>query len=234
MSAKAVDLAIEGCVGRLMLRRRDTGNAFTGAMMEEFVDSVRRASSATDVLIIAGAGNDFCLGRDRNEPKGTRTPFDAFRLVTAVNASLSDYPGIVITLIQGRAFGFGVGLVMRSDIAIAGANARFALDEIKLGIPPMFIMAEILDHLTPKIAFDMIMSSREVDAHEALAVGIASRIVPDAELDAAGERLARELSGRNRDVIFASKRYLKSIRQMPAAARPAYALVEQTGFALGT
>jgi enoyl-CoA hydratase/carnithine racemase len=232
MPARTIDVHIEGRVGRLTLRRPDAGNAFTGAMMVQFADAMRQAHGATDVVTIAAEGDDFCLGRDRTEPKGSHTPFDAFRAVTAVNASLADYPGLILSLIQGRAFGFGVGLAMRTDIAIAAADARFALDEVKSGIPPMFIMAEILDHLPPKIAFDMIMSSREVDAREALEIGLVSRIVGAAELNAAGDELARQLSTRDPAVILASKQYLKSIRRVPADARASYALVAQTEFAL--
>jgi enoyl-CoA hydratase/carnithine racemase len=230
MAAQLVDLAIQSRIARLTLQRPAAANAFTAQMMAEFLDAATRAASEADILVISAAGEDFTLGRDRNEPR-SGTPFEAFKLITDLNAALGAFPGIVVTLVRGRAFGFGVGIVMRSDIALAAENARFALDEVKLGIAPMFIMAEILEHLTPKSALDIVLSSREFGAEEAKEMGLVSRVLPGAALPGAAEDLVRELASRDAAVLRASKRYLASVRALPPAARGAYALVEQTRFA---
>jgi enoyl-CoA hydratase/carnithine racemase len=135
-------------------------------------------------------------------------------------------------VVRGRAFGLGVGLVMRSDLAIAASDAQFALDEVKLGIPPMFIMEEIVDHLPSKRALDIILTSREFGADEALQIGLLSRVVPAEQLEAAAEDLVETLRGRDHSIILACKRYLRTVAKMPADARAAYALVEQTQFAM--
>jgi len=123
-----------------------------------------------------------------------------------------------------------VGLIIRSDIAIAAEDARFALDEVKLGIPPMFIMAEIAEHLAPKSSLDIILSSREFGAAEAKEMGLLSRVVPRNELEPAAEDLVKILRERDAAVLRESKRYLASVGRLPPAARAAYALVEQTRF----
>jgi methylglutaconyl-CoA hydratase len=225
-----VDLKIENRIARLTLKRPG-GNAFSSEMLTQFRAVLERASTEADILVIGAAGEDFSLGRDRQEPKAGGTPFDAFKLITEVNTALADFPGVAVALAQGRAFGFAVGLIMRCDIAIASEDARFALDEVKLGISPMFIMAEILEHLSRKRALDIVLSSREFGADEAREMGLVSRVVPAARLAASGEELVRELSSRDPAVLLASKRYLGEVRQLPAAARAAYALVEQTRFA---
>jgi enoyl-CoA hydratase/carnithine racemase len=230
MTAQPVDLAIEGRIARLTLQRPGAGNAFTSQMMSDLLAAVTRAAAEADILVMAGAGEDFSVGRDREEPK-RGAPFDAFRLITDLNAALAAFPGIAVSLVRGRAFGFGVGLVMRSDIALAADDARFALDEVKLGIAPMFIMAEILGHLAPKRALDIVLSSREFGAAEAQEMGLVSRVMPRERLQADAEALVRELASRDPAVLRASKRYLASVRELPAAARGAYALVEQTRFA---
>jgi enoyl-CoA hydratase/carnithine racemase len=230
MAAQLVDLAIQSRIARLTLQRPAAANAFTTQMMAEFLDAVTRAASEADILLILAAGEDFTLGRDRNEPR-SGTPFEAFKLLTDLNAALDAFPGIVVTLVRGRAFGFGVGIVMRSDIALAADDARFALDEVKLGIAPMFIMAEILEHLTPKSALDIVLSSREFGAEEAKEMGLVSRVLPGEALPGAAEELVRELASRDAAVLRASKRYLASVRALPPAARGAYALVEQTRLA---
>lgn len=230
MTAQAVELTIASRVARLVLQRAAAGNAFTSRMMSDFLAMVTRASAEADILVVSGAGADFSVGRDREEPK-TGAPFDAFRLITDLNAALAAFPGIAVALVRGRAYGFGVGIVMRSDIALAADDARFALDEVKLGIPPMFIMAEILGHLPPKSALDIVLSSREFGAAEAKEMGLVSRVLPAGRMQAAGEELVRELASRDPAVLRAAKRYLGAVRDLPAAARGAYALVEQTRFA---
>jgi enoyl-CoA hydratase/carnithine racemase len=230
MAAQLVDLAIQGRIARLTLQRPAAANAFTTQMMAQFLGAATRASSDADILVISAAGEDFTLGRDRNEPR-SGTPFEAFKLITDLNAALGAFPGIALTLVRGRAFGFGVGIVMRSDIALAADDARFALDEVKLGIPPMFIMAELLGHLPPKSALDIVLSSREFGAGEAKEMGLVSRVLPAERMQAAAEELVRELASRDPAVLRASKRYLASVRELPPAARGAYALVEQTRFA---
>ena len=183
------------------------------------------------VIILTGEGADFTIGRDRKEPK-SGAPFDAFRYINAVNQAMAAFPGIIVASVRGRAHGLGVGLAMRSDIAIAADDARFALDEVSHGIPPMFIMEAIVDHLAPKHALDIILSGREFGAEEALKIGLLSRVVPAASLDATVGTFAKELAGRDRAVVRACKGYLRKIVSVPRDARSAFALVEQTEFAM--
>jgi enoyl-CoA hydratase/carnithine racemase len=200
-------------------------------MARQFGEAVREAADKCDILVIKGAGEDFTVGRDRHEPK-SGSPFDAFRTVSALNQALVSFPGIVVTSVRGRAHGLGVGLIMRSDIAIASETAQFGLDEVAHGIPPMFIMEEIVEHLPSKAAYDVVLSGRPFGAQEALQMGLLSRVVSDRELDTAVAELVRTLQSRDRKVVLACKRYMRAVRKLPVEARPAFALVEQTEFAM--
>ena len=218
-------------VGEITIARAAAGNAFTADMVRQLRDAFDGAALITDVLTLTGDGADFTVGRDRQEPR-TEAPFDAFLGIGELNKIIAAYPGILIAAIRGRAFGLGVGLVMRSDLALAADDARFALDEVKLGFPPMFIMEEIIEHLPPKNALDIVLSSREFGADEALKMGLISRVVPTSQLDAVTRELAATLHERDCRVILACKRYFRAASKMPADARSAFALVEQTKFAL--
>lgn len=218
-------------LARIAFARPGEGNAFTGDMIRQLRDAVRDCDTRADILTLAGEGADFTVGRDRKEPMSA-PPFDAFSLITDLNESLSNFRGIVISAVRGRAFGLGVGLIMRSDLAIASEDAVFALDEVKLGIPPMFVMAAIVDHMAPKRALDVILTSREFHASEALDIGLLSRVVPASDLEASADALVSELRTRDREVLRACKRYLNAVKNMPVEARPAHALIEQTRFAL--
>ena len=226
-----IDFAIENRVARLVLQRPSASNAFTGEMLSQLLAALTRAANEADILAISAAGNDFSLGRDRQDAKAGPPPFEAFKLITDVNAALSGFPGIAVCSVQGRAFGFALGIVMRSDVALAAEDARFMLDEVKLGIPPMFIMAEISEHLAPKSALDIVLSSREFGAAEAKEMSLVSRVVPSRDLKHETDRLLKELGSRDAEVLKASKRYFASVRKLPAESRSAYALVEQARFA---
>jgi enoyl-CoA hydratase/carnithine racemase len=224
-----IDLAIESRTARLVLQRPSASNAFTTEMLSQLLAALQRAAGEADILAISAAGADFSLGRDRQDAKTGGPPFEAFKLITDVNAALSSFPGIALCSVHGRAFGLAVGMVMKSDIALAAADARFMLDEVKVGIAPMFIMAEISEHLAPKAALDMVLSSREFGAAEAREIGLVSRVVTD--LRGEMESLLKDLRLRDPEVLKASKRYFSSVRKLAPEARSAYALVEQTRFA---
>jgi enoyl-CoA hydratase/carnithine racemase len=219
-----------GGVATLTFASGKDGNPVSRAILTDLTRALSAVADAT-VVVIAGDGRDFTIGRDRSEPK-LDDPFHNFALVTAVNEALAALPGIVIAAVRGRAHGFGVGLVLRADLAVAAASTHFWLDEVKLGIPPMFIMEQMLRHLPPKQALDIVLTSREFSAAEALSMGLVSRVVEDDALDAEVGALAAELSGRAPDVLMVVKRYLRTVDAMPSDASNAYALLEQTRFAL--
>jgi enoyl-CoA hydratase/carnithine racemase len=223
---------VEDRVGTIVIERASAGNAFTGEMVRQLGEIIRRAVEEADIVTLAGAGADFTIGRDRQEPK-SGSPFDAFRNINALNKAIAEFPGVLIAGVKGRAFGLGVGLIMRSDIAIAAADARFALDEVKIGIPPMFIMEQILEHLPAKRAFDFILMGGEFGAKEALQIGLVSRVVGSDNVDGTVREFVATLRSRDRRVVLACKRYLRAVDKMPPEARSAYALVEPTQFAMG-
>jgi enoyl-CoA hydratase/carnithine racemase len=227
-----LEFSVSDRVGNITVRRPEAGNAFTGEMARKLGEIMRQAAQEADIVTLSGEGSDFTIGRDRHEPK-SGTPFDTFSHISAVNQAIAAFPGILITRVRGRSFGLGVGLVMRSDIAIAAEDTRFALDEVAHGIPPMFIMEEMVEHLAPKQALDVILSSREFGAEEALRMGLVSRVVPGAALDQTFSDFVATLRSRDRSVVLACKRYMRSVKKMPVEARPAFALVEQTQFAMG-
>ena len=224
-----IELDINGRTGQITFSRPTEGNAFTGAMALQFQQALNQAAGKADVLILSGEGTDFTIGRDRNEPKAG-SPYDAFSKVSAVNKAMAAFPGIIIAAVQGRAFGLGVGLTMRSDIAIASADARFKLDEVSHGIPPMFIMEAIVDHLAPKRALDIVLSGMEFGAEEALDMGLLSRLVPAGSFKSAVANLVAELASRDPSVVLACKRYIHQVAALPREARSAFALVEQAQF----
>jgi enoyl-CoA hydratase/carnithine racemase len=218
-------------IGRLVIDRPDAGNAFTTEMARQFRLALEAAADGADIVVMTGAGPDFTVGRDRKEPR-SGTPFDSFSAVSAMNQAIASFPGVLVAAVRGQVHGLGVGLVMRSDLAIGATDAEFLLDEVELGIPPMFIMEEMVEHLAPKQIFDLILTSRAFDADRALQLGVLSRVVAPADLESEVEKVVAILHQRDRHVVLACKRYLRAVGKLPRDARPAFALVEQTQFAM--
>jgi methylglutaconyl-CoA hydratase len=88
---------------------------------------------------------------------------------------------------QGAAYGGGVGLLCVCDVALAVDTARFGLTETKLGLIPATIGPYVLARVGEAMARRVFMSARIFDAAEAMALGIAARVVAPRELDAAVE-----------------------------------------------
>jgi enoyl-CoA hydratase/carnithine racemase len=219
---------VKGRVARVTILRAEEGNAMTAEMVRKLRDIFRELSDAT-IVTLTGDGADFCLGRDRHEAK-SGSPFDAFNLVNDLNAAASELQGILVSAVRGRAYGLGVGLVMRSDLALASSDATFALDEVKHGIPPMFIMSAISDHLAPKHALNAVLTSRAFDANTALQMGLVSEVAPAASFETSFNRLVADLESRDPQVLLACKRYFRTIGSVPGHARGAVALAEQAMF----
>src|SRR3546814_8451081 len=108
--------------------------------------------------------------------------YDAFRRL----------PVPVLTLVQGRALGFGCAMVGASDVAIAAASARFALPEMKHGIPPTLAISALVPRVAAKTVADLIYSAEEIDASSAFAAGLLSRVVQDVALRSVETRVGEE------------------------------------------
>src|SRR3546814_4172776 len=103
-------------------------------------------------LVLRGRGKDFCHGRVGGKGDRPPTAFAAHERIMGPILGVYDafrrLPVPVLTLVQGRALGFGCAIVGASDVAIAAASARFALPEMKHGIPPTFAISA----LVPRVA----------------------------------------------------------------------------------
>jgi enoyl-CoA hydratase/carnithine racemase len=101
-----ITFKIEDRVGAVVIDRPAAGNPVTGAMVRRLGEIIESAAPDADIITLTGAGADFTIGRNRQEPK-SGSPFDVFGTVAALNAAIADFPGILITGVRGRAFGLG-------------------------------------------------------------------------------------------------------------------------------
>ena len=219
---------------RITLDRPSRGNVVTPEMMLDLPGAIAAVGPRHKAVVLRGTGADFCLGREPGPIPGGRTDtaFNAHAAVMgpilAVYRAARQCPVPLIAAVQGRAHGFGCGLVGVCDIALAADDSQFALPEMDKGIPPTLVMSALAD-VNRKTLVDMVYSCATVDAAAALAAGIVSRCVPAAGLDAALDELLERLRGYDAAQI----RFIKGFAGKPGHVDPD-TLSDLAGYTLAT
>ena len=122
----------------------------------------------------------------------------------------------MIAKLQGYAFGVGLELALACDFRIAADDVELALPEVKLGMIPGSGGTQRLVRLIGLArAKDAIMRGRRIGAEEALALGLVTRVVPAAELDAAVDELVAELAELSPLALAMAKRVLNLAEESP-------------------
>ena len=186
-------------IGGIVVNRSDVRNAMNRRVMEDLRAALDefREDDGVGIVVLTGAGEKaFVAGADIGELR-ERTARDGLaarmqRLYDEIEA----YEKPTIAAVNGYALGGGLELAMACDIRIASENARFGLPETALSIIPGAGGTQRLARLVGKgRALEMILTGRAVDAEEARAIGLVTKVVPQAGLmDAAWETAGQILS----------------------------------------
>jgi len=170
----------------IRLDRAEKRNAMNGAMVQALLDALAEAGAdaAVRAIVLAGKGPGFSAGADLAEMQALAGEARAAR--SALTVALMEAPPLVpkpvIAAVQGAAMGAGASLALACDGLVMAEDARLAWPEAKHAMLPRLVAPVLLRHLGPKAAFDLLATGRSVSAAEALALHLATRIVPEAEL----------------------------------------------------
>jgi methylglutaconyl-CoA hydratase len=181
-------------------------------MLDRLAEELARAELERDVRVVAlrGAGTDFCAGADLAEllASADRSTEENERSALAMGEiflALRRLPKPTVAIVHGRALAGGAGLATACDLVIASASSRFGYPEIERGFVPAMVMTMLRHSAGEKHAFDLIATGRLIAADEALAVGLASRVVPDERLDAEAQALLDLMAGRSATAFALTK-----------------------------
>jgi len=177
------------------LNRPDRLNAISFELVTELHDTFDAIASDTEckVVIFTGAGRAFCAGLDLKDfgtpPAPGEHPHmpagvDAQTFMSNLTVRMRDLPQVIIAAVNGPAFGGGLALACAADIRVASESARFCSAFIRTGLSGTDIG---ITYLLPRLignanAFDLILTGRDIDAAEALRMGLVSRVVADSDL----------------------------------------------------
>ena len=172
------------------------------------------ADESVRFVVVTGAGGAFTAGGDIAGFLEA-SPEELSRLHWNV-AAPERCPKPVIAKLQGYAFGVGLELALACDFRIAADDVELALPEVKLGMIPGSGGTQRLVRLIGLArAKDAIMRGRRIGAEEALALGLVTRVVPAAELDAAVDELVAELAELSPLALALAKRVLDLAEESP-------------------
>jgi enoyl-CoA hydratase/carnithine racemase len=181
-----------GPVARITLNQPDKRNPISLATCGELVAALGAVKA--NVVVLTGAGKAFSAGADLSGIQQATGPTATLPdLLTAMHGLGKP----IIAMVNGPALAGGMGLMVACDLAVAADTAQFGTTEIGVGLWPMMITAEITRSVGRKKTLDMMLTGRKLDAAEALACGLVTRVVPAAELEAETMKLANEIAERS-------------------------------------
>ena len=206
-------------VALITLNRPDRGNGVVPEMAADLMDAlaVLEADLTVRVLVITGAGKQFCAGADlvefqrylAEEHAASQEPYNA-RVLFPVTQKLVSCRLPVIAAINGGATAGGLDFALACDIRLASTRAKLGETYIKLGLAPGNGGSYFLPRLVGSgIAAELALTGDLVDAARALELGLVNRVVePDALVDEAVV-LAARIAERPRLALEATKQQLR-------------------------
>jgi enoyl-CoA hydratase/carnithine racemase len=215
----------------LTLNRPQAFNALSEAMLEALqteLDLIARDDSAR-LLVIAASGRAFCAGHDLKEMRAApsqRYYETLFAQCGRMMLRLQTLPVPVIAKVAGIATAAGCQLVAMCDLAVAAADARFAVSGVNLGLFCATPSVALSRNLGRKAAFEMLVTGAFISADEAKAKGLVNRVAPADALDAEVEALVAAIVAKPRVALAMGKALF--YRQIETGIAAAYADASET------
>lgn len=203
----------------LTLNRPELHNAFDDALIAELTTALREleANPQVRVVILAANGKSFSAGADLNWMRRMADYSEAenladSRALAELMATLNHLAKPTLALVQGAAYGGGVGLVACCDIAIASSSARFGLTESRLGLLPAVISPYVIEAIGPRQARRWFATGEHFDAETALRIGLVHQLVEPERLDEAVQRQLALLDKAGPIASSSAKQLVRQVR----------------------
>lgn len=201
------------------LNTPEQGNVVTDAALDDLRAVLEHQDPDIRVIVLSGAGDDFCLGGDRTEfaehlledPAGGGIRASGIQARRVCDALIS-HPAVTIARLHGKVIGAGFALALACDLRIAAEGASFRLPELALGLPMAWggILPRLLNEVGAARARELVLTGRSFDAPEALSLSILHKVVPAEDIDAAVTAWARPILRRPPTALRVTKTLLNS------------------------
>lgn len=199
---------LDGETARITIDRPEKKNALSPDDHRDLTAAVDRAGDEARVAVIRGTGDAFCAGSDVEALRGAETAADAEALVGPefrLHRRIESLPIPVIAAVNGTAYGGGFELVAACDLAVATADATFALPETRLGLTPGYALDRGSELVGRKRILELALTGDEIDAATAREWGLVNRVVDPGGLEAAVNDLASDIAAAPARAVAAVK-----------------------------
>jgi enoyl-CoA hydratase len=203
MDYEVVTYEVAAGVATVTLNNPEKRNMLSGQMLAELVDAIKRARDDEEAraVVLTGAGEKvFCAGADLGgfaadvplvqKHFATDLFLEFFRLMPRLGK-----PSLCAA--NGHVLAGGMGLALSCDLLIAKEGATFGTPEINVGAFPYMIMAIIYRNVPRKKVNEMMLLGERLSAEQAVEFGLANKVVPAAEFDAAVADWAGKLASKS-------------------------------------
>ncbi len=189
-------------VGWMIFNNPERHNAISLEMWQAALEIMAgfRADPAVRVMVVTGAGGKaFASGADISKFKDERQEAEALAHYQATTqkayAAIQGMPIPTIAMVRGYCIGGGTAAAVCCDLRICTENAKFGVPAAKLGLGYGLVRAKpLVDLIGPAYAKEMFFTGRQFTAQEAERMGLVNRVVPDAQLEATVEEIARTIA----------------------------------------
>jgi len=228
MAKNDIKVKQDGPILRITLNQPKRGNAVTDDMVRELTKLIKQAPKKSDIIVLRGAGKDFCVGR---AGMGARPPVEPTAyarrgfsdVVFDAYGTMRNCPIPIIAVVHGGAHGFGCAIAAACDITIASDKASFSVPEMAHQIMPTMVMSSFVDRVPRKAMAYLVYSMFQVSPERALSYGIVSDVVPAGKLDAHIDKLTDAMLKAPSISLRSAKEYVRTAPDMPVAGAVEYA-----------
>jgi methylglutaconyl-CoA hydratase len=207
--------SVEGATARVTLNRPEKRNALNDALVGALKEALRRADAddSVRVILVQGAGSDFCSGADLSalqkisessiieNLEDAQSLMELFALIRRIRVP-------VVAAVRGRALAGGSGLATACDLVLSARSAVFGYPEVKIGFVPAMVMAILRRNVSEKRAFELITRGAHLSALEAERIGLVNHVFDDDVFAAEVETYVSEFSKVSRSAVALTKRLL--------------------------
>lgn len=208
-------------VGWITLNRPDKRNALDGELVSELKQAI--VASAADpqccVVLLSGAGTDFCSGADlsaleKTAQAGVLDNMADARGTAELFLMMRNHPHPIVAAVHGRALAGGCGIATACDIILAAESAQFGYPEVNIGFVPAMVMAILRRSISEKAAVELVATGEIISAARAHQLGLVHHVYADDKFAAETSTYAARLAAKSASAITLSKRLLYNMDSM--------------------
>ncbi len=218
---KEIIYEVKNNVAFITLNRPDKRNALNERLLGELRKAIdtAEADEQVRVVVLGGAGKDFCAGADLSQLEKSAQAsilenLDGASVMADLFIKMRRLKKPVIAAVHGRALAGGAGLASACDMVIAARSASFCYTETRIGFVPAIVMSIARRNLGEKRAFEILATAKTFSADEAANIGFINRVCDDTEFETEVEKFAAEVASLSPSALMLTKYLLYQIDAM--------------------